>query len=375
MATHMKIGLLTCLLLLMILMEEVKPVLAGHIERLKQRTKILEENMKKMEERMKALEECKACSKIKELNETVSELQEKKPKPDVDECSASISVCDVNADCQNTVGSYICSCKAGFTGDGKTCTDVDECSTSGSVCDVNAECQNTVGSYICSCKAGFTGDGKTCTAVQKDCAELFKTGKQKSGVYAINPDGSNAFDVFCDQTIAGGGWTVFQKRLDGSVDFYRGWDDYKRGFGNLTGEFWLGLEKIHRLTSSGQFKLRVDLEDYAGKTGYAEYDSLAIASEGDKYKLSLGSYSGTSGDSLTYHNGHPFTTKDQNNDPEYYNCAVHYSGAWWYNRCYGTNMNGIYHQGQYKGTDGIIWWAFSGYSVKRAEMKIRPVNF
>ncbi len=59
MATHMKIGLLTCLLLLMILMEEVKPVLAGHIERLKQRTKILEENMKKMEERMKALEECK----------------------------------------------------------------------------------------------------------------------------------------------------------------------------------------------------------------------------------------------------------------------------------------------------------------------------
>ncbi|XP_078346733.1 microfibril-associated glycoprotein 4-like isoform X2 [Oculina patagonica] len=334
MATHMKIGLLTCLLLLMILMEEVKPVLAGHIERLKQRTKILEENMKKMEERMKALEECKACSKIKELNETVSELQEKKPKPDVDECSASISVCDVNADCQNTVGSY-----------------------------------------ICSCKAGFTGDGKTCTAVQKDCAELFKTGKQKSGVYAINPDGSNAFDVFCDQTIAGGGWTVFQKRLDGSVDFYRGWDDYKRGFGNLTGEFWLGLEKIHRLTSSGQFKLRVDLEDYAGKTGYAEYDSLAIASEGDKYKLSLGSYSGTSGDSLTYHNGHPFTTKDQNNDPEYYNCAVHYSGAWWYNRCYGTNMNGIYHQGQYKGTDGIIWWAFSGYSVKRAEMKIRPVNF
>ncbi len=85
---------------------------------------------------------------------------------------------------------------------------------------------------------------------------------------------------------------MFQKRLDGSVDFYRGWDDYKRGFGNLTGEFWLGLEKIHRLTSSGQYKLRVDLEDYAGKTGYAEYDSLAIASEGDKYKLSLGSYSG-----------------------------------------------------------------------------------
>jgi ficolin len=85
---------------------------------------------------------------------------------------------------------------------------------------------------------------------------------------------------------------VFQKRLDGSVDFYRGWAEYKRGFGNLTGEFWLGLDKIHNLTSSGKYKLRVDLEDFAGKTYYAEYDLFEVASEGEKYKLSLGSYSG-----------------------------------------------------------------------------------
>ena len=83
----------------------------------------------------------------------------------------------------------------------------------------------------------------------KDCAELYKSGKKTSGVCTIDPDGSGAFDVFCDQKTDGGGWTVFQKRLDGLVNFYRGWADYKGGFGNLKGEFWLGLDKINRLTN------------------------------------------------------------------------------------------------------------------------------
>ena len=97
--------------------------------------------------------------------------------------------------------------------------------------------------------------------------------------------------MFCDQTTGGGGWTVFQKRLDGSVNFYRGWADYKNGFGDLNGEFWLGLDKIHRLTKTKN-KLRVDLEDTTGKTAYAEYDMFAVTSERTKYQLSLGSYSG-----------------------------------------------------------------------------------
>ena len=84
---------------------------------------------------------------------------------------------------------------------------------------------------------------------------------------------------------------MFQKRLDGSVDFYRGWDDYKRDFGNLNGEFWLGLDKIHRLTKSPN-KLRVDLEDLRNNTKYAEYNSFGVGDEGSKYKLSLGSYKG-----------------------------------------------------------------------------------
>ena len=111
-------------------------------------------------------------------------------------------------------------------------------------------------------------------------------------MYTIKPDNLLAFDVFCDQTTEGGGWTVFQRRLDGSVDFYRLWNDYKHGFGDLCGEFWLGLDKIHRLTSGVNNVLRVDLGDFEGKNTYAEYERFGVMGENDKYKLILGSYSG-----------------------------------------------------------------------------------
>ena len=129
-------------------------------------------------------------------------------------------------------------------------------------------------------------------SVYKNCAEVYKSGAKISGVNKICPGGLGEFEVFCDQKTAGGGWTVFQKRRDGSVDFFRAWDDYKRGFGNLSGEFWLGLDKIHRLTVSGGYKLRVDLEDNHGNTAFAEYSSFSVTSERAKYQLNLGSYSG-----------------------------------------------------------------------------------
>ena len=111
-------------------------------------------------------------------------------------------------------------------------------------------------------------------------------------MYKIDPDGLGEFEVFCDQKTAGGGWTVFQKRKNGSVDFFRTWDDYKRGFGNLKGDFWLGLDKIHRLTVSSRNTLRVDLVDPRGRTAFAEYSSFAVAKEAAKYQLSLGNFSG-----------------------------------------------------------------------------------
>ena len=86
---------------------------------------------------------------------------------------------------------------------------------------------------------------------------------------------------------------MFQKRKDGSVDFFRDWSQYKKGFGNLkNGELWLGLDKIHRLTNSERVKLRVDLEDWNGNTAHAEYDNFAVSNEATKYKLNLGTYSG-----------------------------------------------------------------------------------
>ena len=112
-------------------------------------------------------------------------------------------------------------------------------------------------------------------------------------MYLIRPDDGDPFDVYCDQKTARGGWTVIQKRLDGSVDFYQSWAIYKQGFGNMNGgEFWLGLDNIHRLTKEGRNIIRVELEDVRGKNAYAEYDMFVVASESAKYELSLGNYSG-----------------------------------------------------------------------------------
>ena len=106
-------------------------------------------------------------------------------------------------------------------------------------------------------------------------------------------------------------WTVFQRRQDGSVDFYRGWNDYKAGFGQLTAEFWLGNDKIHRLTTSRSSSLRVELEDWNGVKVYAKYDKFNIGDEQVQYRLEVGSHSGAAGDSLTWHNNMAFTTKTE----------------------------------------------------------------
>ncbi|KAL9989433.1 hypothetical protein ACROYT_G003982 [Oculina patagonica] len=212
--------------------------------------------------------------------------------------------------------------------------------------------------------------------VNKNCAEVYQSGGKISGVYKIDPDGLGEFEVFCDQKTAGGGWTVFQKRRDGSVHFFRAWDDYKRGFGNLNGTFWLGLDKIHRLTVSSSDMLRVDLEDIHGKTAFAEYSLFSVASEKAKYQMRLGSYSGTAGDSLTYHRGSSFSTKDRDNDQWSLHCASRYKGGWWYKSCHESNLNGFYLNGK---TDpkGMSWyhWKNKSESVKRSEMKIRPKDF
>ncbi|XP_046861613.1 ryncolin-2-like [Xenia sp. Carnegie-2017] len=222
---------------------------------------------------------------------------------------------------------------------------------------------------------------------EKDCADLYKKGEKKNGVYQIDPDGHGYFKVFCDMTSSGGGWTVFQRRQDGSVNFYRGWKDYKQGFGDLKGEFWLGLDKIYRLTSARRNKLRVDLGDTSGNKTYAEHDYFAVKNENEKHQLSLGKifcvcylehnyrHLGTAGDSLSAHKNKSFTTKDSDNDTDVVgNCAVNAKGAWWYYYCYDSNLNGYYYHGNYQPSaswyKGVVWkeWKGFSYSLKFTEM-------
>ena len=205
------------------------------------------------------------------------------------------------------------------------------------------------------------------------CQEAKQLGKLLSGVYTLDlGDGLDSFQVYCDMSTDGGGWTVFQRRQDGSVDFYRGWSDYKNGFGDLNGEFWLGLDKIHRLTKQAQ-TLRVDLMDFSGRRVHADYRKFQVSDESSKYSLTCTSYSGNASDSLSYHNGMAFTTKGNDNDKYSKNCATFYKGAWWYNSCYQSNLNGLYLKTANSRNDkGITWqnWQQS-IPLKFTEMKLR----
>ena len=165
---------------------------------------------------------------------------------------------------------------------------------------------------------------------------------------------------------------MFQRRKDGTVDFYRGWNDYKSGFGQLTAEFWLGNDKIHRLTAARPSTLRVELEDWNGVRVYAKYCKFNIGDEQAKYRLEVGLYSGTAGDSLAYHNKMAFSTKDRDNDVYSRNCAVMRTGAWWYKTCHHSNLNGKYLGNKHDGR-AANWNHFrSSLSLKFTEMKLRP---
>ncbi|CAH3167428.1 unnamed protein product, partial [Pocillopora meandrina] len=217
----------------------------------------------------------------------------------------------------------------------------------------------------------------------RNCAELYKSGRRISGVYTIDPDGSGAFNVYCDQTTANGGWTVIQKRMDGSVDFNRTWNEYKHGFGNLVGEFWLGLDKINRLTrNKTKNKLRVDLGLTTGKTVHPEYDWFGIGNETAKYRLYIGNITNAtvSYDSLGPHRNLVFGTWDR--DPV--DCAERGGRGWWYGngiKCaVFSNLNGIYPRCGRNTSAEIHWAKLDLTSAKDSapsstEMKIRPVDF
>ncbi|CAH1238070.1 FCN1 [Branchiostoma lanceolatum] len=224
---------------------------------------------------------------------------------------------------------------------------------------------------------------------RKDCAALFKRGERRSGVYQIYPAGiRDSLEVYCDMETDGGGWTVIQRRLDGSVPFNRGWAEYKAGFGEARSEYWLGNDNIHHLTSSqGDYGLRIDLTNWEGESRYAKYENFKIADESENYRLSQSRYEGNAGDTMTigllYGNDRQqFSTIDRDNDANRIkNCAQDFGqGGWWYGSCSHTDLNGEYlgNCGFYCAYGkGVYWSKWKGweYSLKETAMKVRPKDF
>ncbi|XP_018427267.1 PREDICTED: fibrinogen-like protein 1 [Nanorana parkeri] len=227
-----------------------------------------------------------------------------------------------------------------------------------------------------------TGDLRYSSSCYTDCSHHYYNGKQSSGVYTIAPSaGGTLVDVYCDMDTEGGGWTVIQRRQDGSVHFNRTWKEYKEGFGNLNGEFWLGNEKIRRITRSGGFSLRIDLEDWSGQRKYAVYGEFSVEDETSDYRLHVSGAEGTAEDSFAwYHNKRSFSTPESGNL-----CAEISHGGWWYHQCFYSNLNGVYYTGgkyvkgrRMMGPDGIVWYSWMNtdyYSLRKVSMMIRPGSF
>ncbi|XP_050093864.1 ficolin-2-like, partial [Anopheles aquasalis] len=197
----------------------------------------------------------------------------------------------------------------------------------------------------------------------------------ETGTYIVQDAFDNPTKVICVLDFLPGAYTVIQNRQDGSTDFYQSYKEYKNGFGDFDGgDYWLGLDNIHKITSSGDYELIVLLEDFEKNITYAKYDNFSIGPAIDFYPITLISgYDGQAGDSLGGAQGVLFSTFDVDLDNSDSNCAVSNRGGWWYTDCGMSNLNGLYLKGLSGGTTGMFWETFRGanYSLKKSRMMVR----
>ncbi|KAK6965945.1 BgMsFReDn2 [Biomphalaria glabrata] len=235
-------------------------------------------------------------------------------------------------------------------------------------CDQNARLESAIVNFMSAVAAVNKRIDDECikkNSAQDSCRNVTSVDPRPVVVLAYG------LKVMCDTKTDGGGWTIIQRRINGKVDFQRSFNEYRDGFGDFTsGEFYLGNENIYRLTTSRQYELRIDLE-YKNVKYYARYSSFKLAGEKDNYRLNIQGYSGNMTDHMLYHQNKPFTAYDRDNDDCTVNCAVEFTGGWWFSNCHEANLNGLWGSVAYG--KGIKWATLTGdnSSANFVEMKIR----
>nr|XP_039269963.1 fibrinogen C domain-containing protein 1-A-like [Styela clava] len=268
--------------------------------------------------------------------------------------------------------------------------DIDDCSSNS--CQNGGICIDGVNEFSCSCTVGYRGtlceEGLPTSCSDVTDMDLAKEGQ--AGIYIIcTKHRTSCYEVFCyTDPDFGDGWVVFQRRFEQEtqVDFDVDYEKYVEGFGVLTGEMWLGLQKIYELTNGRHNELLIELTDWGGLKRYALYYWFSLDSPEKKFKLNVDSsqFYGNAGDSLVCDVGYKFRAGGDDV------CSKTYKGGWWFGEenCGLSNLNGPYkslsyiENGDYKyerlPVDFWATWPRIGgdsryYPMKETKMMFRNV--
>ncbi|XP_052761880.1 microfibril-associated glycoprotein 4-like [Mya arenaria] len=247
----------------------------------------------------------------------------------------------VHGECFSSRNNYTCHCTQGYQG--RNCN-LDSCANS--PCYYRS-CVADVTGFTCICQTGY--GGATCNedniVTATDCNDIYRQKKTAAdGVYSIRLWKSHTvIQVVCVRSSDGAGWTVFQNRFDGSVNFYRYLTDYTNGFGNISGEYWLGLKYIKELADQGMTTIRMEVTAADGTSAFEEWPDFSLDDAPGYMQHVGGNGQGTAGDQDNW-----FTSYNKNFTAKGSYCGDIAQGGWWYYSCSYINLNGPYK------TPGII---------------------